>query len=93
MEQNDKDNYRIVANQIFNEYNAVSANYDLPPFDSQDELEIVLRDNIDQDMIDELVEDSDGRMALAGFLSSLMIEIETKIFNIANGGDGDEQTH
>jgi hypothetical protein len=82
------ENYLTVANQIFNEYNEVSANYDLPPFDSQDELEIVLRDNISEDMIDELAEDEAGRMALAGFLSSLM----TESFEIHIAG-ADESTH
>ncbi len=87
----DNDNYRTVANQIFNEYNEVSATYDLPPFDSQDELEVVLRDNISLDMIDELVDDDAGRMALAGFLSSLMTE--SFEIQLANGGDSNESTH
>jgi hypothetical protein len=86
------DSYRTVANQIFNEYNEVSATYDLPPFDSQDELEIVLRDNINEEMIDELVEDEAGRMALAGFLSSIMTTIEFDI-QIAATGNSSDSTH
>lgn len=93
MEKN-SNQYRVVANLIFNEYNEVSALYDLPHFDSQDELEVILRDNIDDHMIDELAKDELGRMALAGFLSSLMVEIETSISALnLDGGSDEDQTH
>lgn len=85
-----EDSYQKVASFMFDEYNELSAKYDLPYFDSIDELEVILRDNIDAEMISDLEEDAMARMALAGFLTSLMTQIET---HISMGALDDDTTH
>ncbi len=82
------DAYLTVATKMFDEFNEVSAKYDLPYFDSLDELEIILRDNIDEVQIEDLKTDSKGRLALAGTLSAMMSGIE---FTFGVTDDG--QTH
>jgi len=82
------DSYVEVADLMFNEFNEVSAHYDLPPFESLEEVEQLLRDNIDPMMIDDLVDDENGRMALAGFLSTMMFKV--KDFIVDSFGDDDD---
>jgi hypothetical protein len=82
------DTYLRVATKMFDEYNELSAKFDLPYFDSLDELEVILRDNIDEVMIDDLLVDAKGRMALAGTLAAMMGGIEFTF-----GAVNDESTH
>lgn len=79
------DVYLTVATKMFDEYNELSARFDLPYFESLDDLEVILRDNIDEVMIDDLKSDKMARMALAGVLSSMMGGIE---FTFGAADDG-----
>lgn len=77
--------FRLIAEQIFEEYNAIAADYDIAPFLNIDEVEQTLIDNITEDDAVRLEEDEMARMALGGFIAALM--------TTAGSGDEAATTH
>lgn len=73
--QNEKHlaNVRQLAYEMFVEYNAVAADYDLVPFVSQQEIEIVLLENMTELQVIKLLRDERGRSALSGSIATALV--------------------
>lgn len=81
--------YSIVTDLMFQEYNAVAEDFDLPPMWSRSELLKILEDNIQSKQIKDLKANRDARLALAGHITAIMMEID--IFVAMNSDDGTER--
>ncbi len=63
-----------LAEKMFKEYNEVAMEYEIQPFYTVDEVAVVLEDNITEDDAARLEQDDFARMALAGFISALLLQ-------------------
>jgi hypothetical protein len=64
---------------MFSEYNGHAIDLGLGELDSVEELEQILRDNVDEDTLEILEADREARMVFAGHLSAILMEIDITV--------------
>jgi hypothetical protein len=76
--RNDEANLKRLAELIFSEYGTIALAYQLVAFETEEEIEQVLRDNINETDVVRLLNDMTGRLALAGYIAGMFSALDTE---------------